>query len=251
MYVRLALYLAARINVDILTLDTVRTVLTADRDVKMTVDSKVEADVRLVLCPSDLDLDLDVLLGEQDGDIRNVLVEHDARTAAMQSRGELTTMATHGGRGRIQEPESRFDVCTQGTSTSPVNGTGRRLENIKLEGLTAQALSGFSSGGGGSGRGDRGRNDEYDNNKDNNEDIIHVRRKFVNVGGIGKGLGTTGSDRRQQLPGNKDKYKDDRPSPPPPFRRGIYRGYGSGLLVLALQSLCAHTMGIYLSPDMV
>ena len=50
----------------------------------MTNDQKVEADVRLVLCPSASKLDLDVLLGDQDRDIGNVLAEHDTRMAGNQ-----------------------------------------------------------------------------------------------------------------------------------------------------------------------
>ena len=67
--------------------------------IEMTADCKVETDVRLVLCPPSSDLDLDVLLGDQDEEIRNVLAEHDARTAAMRSREEYTTTTTRGGWG--------------------------------------------------------------------------------------------------------------------------------------------------------
>ena len=54
----------------------------------------------------------------------------------------------------------------------------------------------MSSSGGGEDRGGSGRvrNDEYDNDKENGEDEIHVRRKVIDVGGVGKGLGLTGSN---------------------------------------------------------
>ena len=41
------------------------------------------------------------------------------------------------------------------------------------------------------------RNDKYYYEKDNNEDMIHVRRKVVNVGSVGKGLVMTGLDQRR------------------------------------------------------
>ena len=52
----------------------------------------------------------------------------------------------------------------------------------------------FSGGGEYCREGGRYRNDEYDNGKDNAKYGINVRRKVVNVGGIGEGLGITGSD---------------------------------------------------------
>ena len=78
----------------------------------------------------------------------------------------------------------------------------------------------LSSGGGEDhGGGGRGRNHKYDNGEYNNEDRIHVRRNVVNVGSVGKRLGTTGSDQTQQLTGDKDtdkdKDEDGCPSPPP------------------------------------
>ena len=56
----------------------------------------------------------------------------------------------------------------------------------------------MSSSGGGEDRGGggRGRNDKYDNDKDNDEDGIHFRRKVVDVGGVGEALGTARSDRQ-------------------------------------------------------
>ena len=67
-----------------------------------------------------------------------------------------------------------------------------------------------------------GRNDKYDNNKDNDNYGIYVRRKVVGI--VREGLGTTGSHQQQQ-PENKDKDKDrdkdkekvNRPSPPAPL----------------------------------
>ena len=68
-------------------------------------------------------------------------------------------------------------------------------------------LSGGAEDRGGWGR---GRNDEYENDEYNDKDRIHVRRNFVNVGGVGKGLGTTGMGQQQRLPNEnyKDKDKD-------------------------------------------
>ena len=150
MYGGLAAYLADRMHVDSLITNTISAVFAAAGDVEVTVDRKVEADVRLFSFPSALDLDLDMLLGDQDEEIGNVLVEHDVRTAAMRLHGELATMTTRGwgGGDRSQEPDSRFDVCTRGPSTSYVNGPGRGMGGINLEGAVAQALLGFSSGGG-------------------------------------------------------------------------------------------------------
>ena len=180
-------YLAARVHVDSLTPDTVSAVVAASGDVEVTIDRKVEADVRLVSCPSASDLDLDVLLGDRDGEIGSALAEHDARTAATRSSGESTNTATTRGEGggrisvrtsaferrenvgvddlldvdyveghvenRSEEPDSRFDVRTRGpstsTSASSANGPARGLGKINLEGAAAQALSGFSGGGGG------------------------------------------------------------------------------------------------------
>ena len=149
MYGGSAPYLTARMHVDSLTPDTVSAVVAAAKGVEVTVDRRVEADVRLVLFPLASDLDLDVLLRDQDEEIGNVLVEHDVRTAAMRLHGELATMTTRGwgGGDRSQEPDSRFDVCTRGPSTSYVNGPGRGMGVINLEGAVAQALLGFSSGG--------------------------------------------------------------------------------------------------------
>ena len=48
-YGRLAPYLASRMHVDSLTPNTVSAVFAAAGDVEVTVDRKVEADVRLVL----------------------------------------------------------------------------------------------------------------------------------------------------------------------------------------------------------
>ena len=64
--------------------------------------------------------------------------------------------------------------------------------------MTTTVSGDIRNGGGGGGEdrggGGRGRNDEYDNDEYNDEDGIHVRRKVVDVGGVGKGLGMTGSD---------------------------------------------------------
>ena len=69
------------------------------------------------------------------------------------------------------------------------------------EGASLLSLSGRGEdhGGGGRGRNDKCKNDE---------DIIHVRRKAVDVGGVGEGLGTTGLDQQQRLHDDKDKEKD-------------------------------------------
>ena len=74
-------------HVDSLTPDTVSAVFVADGDVEVTVERKVEADVRLVSCPSLSDLDLDVLLGDQYRKVGKVLAEHDTKMAAMRSCG--------------------------------------------------------------------------------------------------------------------------------------------------------------------
>ena len=81
--------------VESLTPYTISSVVAAAGDVEVTVNRKVEADVHLILCPSSSDLELDVLLGEHIGEIRNVLSENNARTVAMRSRRESTTMMTH------------------------------------------------------------------------------------------------------------------------------------------------------------
>ena len=60
----MAPYLTARIHAYSLTPDTVSAVFSAAKIVKVMVDRKFEADVRLVLCPSASDLDLNVLLGD-------------------------------------------------------------------------------------------------------------------------------------------------------------------------------------------
>ena len=62
MYGGSAPYLTARMHVDSLTPDTVSAVVAAAKGVEVTVDRRVEADVRLVLFPLASDLDLDVLL---------------------------------------------------------------------------------------------------------------------------------------------------------------------------------------------
>ena len=74
--------------VDSLTPDTVSAVVAVAGYVKVTFDHKVEADRRLVLCPTASDLDLDMLMGYQERDIRKFMVEHDARMVAMRSRRE-------------------------------------------------------------------------------------------------------------------------------------------------------------------
>ena len=85
-------YLAARMHVDSLTPNTGRAVVVVARDVEVTVDCKVEADVRLVLCPLASDLDLNVLLGDQDGEIGDVLTDHDERTVAICLYVEFVTV---------------------------------------------------------------------------------------------------------------------------------------------------------------
>ena len=80
----------------------------------------------------------------------------------------------------------------------------------------------LSGGGEDHGGGVRGRNEKYNNDEDNGEDRIHVRRKVIDVGSVVKGLG----DQQRQLPNNKDKAKakekdkDGHPSPPP--SKGAY-----------------------------
>ena len=51
-------------HVDILTTNTVNAVFAAARDVKVTVNRKVEVDMRLILYPLASNLDLDVLPGD-------------------------------------------------------------------------------------------------------------------------------------------------------------------------------------------
>ena len=91
----------------------------------------VEEDLRLVLCPLASELDLNMLLGDQDGDIRNVLTEHNARTAAMRSRRNRQLKRCAGG-NRSWEHDSLFDIGMRAPSTSSVNGPGRGLERINL-----------------------------------------------------------------------------------------------------------------------
>ena len=66
----------------------------------------------------------------------------------------------------------------------------------------------LSGGGEYHGRWGRGRNEKYDNDKENNEDGIHVRGKIFNVSVVGKVLGRTGSNQQQKLSNDKYKNKD-------------------------------------------
>ena len=87
-------------------------------------------------------------------------------------------------------------VGTGSTATNAMNMTTTGDGNIRDKGggVGGASLLSFSGGGGDRGGGGKGRNEKYDNDKDNGKDGIHVRRKFVEVGGVSKGLGTTRSD---------------------------------------------------------
>ena len=129
--------------------------------------------------------------GEHIGEIRNVLSENNARTVAMQSRRESTTMMTH--RWKQKSGSWQPIRCSYA-------GFLHLLRKRTWEGAGEDQLGG--DGGAGPlgvhyqrwrrGGGGRGRNNKYNNDKDNDEDRIHVRRKVV--GGVGKGLGMSGLD---------------------------------------------------------
>jgi len=159
--------LSARIHVDSLSPEQVN-ILTCDQgSIAVTLDRKVECDLRLVSCPSTKNLDIDGLILEDDTDVVRSLMDHNRRLEShvhnnplrnhvggkSSSRIDIQTPAFSGEtlyiqdteymRGRVenmsQEPDSRFDRKVKGTITGSVG-------KITRDGAAAQALEGFSSG---------------------------------------------------------------------------------------------------------
>lgn len=166
--------LAARIHVDSLAPDSVSVITTNGGDVELTVDRKVESDLRLLSCrPNSLShLNLEALLSEDKVEVREEILRlnksidtsgTDPRSVAENKKRSNICIQTRAFRaldsilfaplatveyveGRMEnksfEPDSRFDV-----KTKPIN---RGIGKVNVDGAAAQALSGFSGSDGGS-----------------------------------------------------------------------------------------------------
>jgi len=168
--------LAARVHVDSLTPDSVSFVSTTTGDVDLTVDRKVECDLRLLSCAEVAKVDADALLVDDADGVRNEVSRLDELSSAsgdptsvadtaQSARGKIyvqtnsfspkdsatMTNATEYVEGSIHnrsfEPDSRFDVKTKHSSsvTTDIN-TG--IGKVNIMGAAAQALAGFSGNNG-------------------------------------------------------------------------------------------------------
>ena len=148
--------LAGRINVDSLARESV-SVLSADAgDVSITLDRKVEADLRMVSSSEIHSFETRAILLEDDdpNHIESALQDLDAKSTRANSDTKISietnafTARTNDKayrnidyvdgwvENKSNEPDSRFDLMTKGGK-------------IQLQGAAEQALQGFSSSGGG------------------------------------------------------------------------------------------------------
>ena len=159
--------MAAKVHVDSLSPGQA-SILTSDYgDVGVTLDRKIESEIRLLSTPLVNNLDPNVLLDEDENELVAALAEHDddvdglmisleqnyAGAPEESLRITLETEAFSGRRNcdmkhveyvqgvienKSREPNSRFDVKTKGLASS--------VGKIRIEGAARQALQGFSGG---------------------------------------------------------------------------------------------------------
>ena len=172
--------LSTRIHVDSLTPDSVSLVSAGYGNIELTVDRKVEADLRLVSTPNVSAIDADALLVDDEVGVRkecerldnlsstNTAAENDPTsviTGADSNRIYVQTNSfsqdhiaslPHGTEyiegsihNRSFEPDSRFDVKTKHSSAAGGADVNMGIGKVNRMGAAAQALAGFSGKGGG------------------------------------------------------------------------------------------------------
>ena len=159
--------LAARVHIDSLSPGQA-SILTSDfGDLHLTLDRKIESDIRLLSTPLLNDTDPNLMLEDDENELVQSLTKHDDNLEKLMSnltkdkmnenefdrsyRIEMETDAFKGHRAvdmkhieyvqgvienKSHEPNSRFDVKTKGLSSG----------KIRIEGAAGQALLGFSGG---------------------------------------------------------------------------------------------------------
>ena len=157
--------LASSIHVDSLSPGQISILTSDDGDVDLTLDRKIDSDIRLLSSPFMNDLDPNILTGEDENTILEELVQHDQEVEDFYSNHSLSTqrdvestriaLQTNAFSGhqscdftfveyaqgsiqnRSNEPDSRFDVKTKGARTGSIG-------KIDIQGAAGQALEGFS-----------------------------------------------------------------------------------------------------------
>mmetsp|Transcript_31959 Transcript_31959/g.46572 ORF Transcript_31959/g.46572 Transcript_31959/m.46572 type:complete len:621 (+) Transcript_31959:96-1958(+) len=157
--------LAARVHIDSLSPESISLITSNNGDVELTVDRKVESDIRLLSCPQTTlnDLDVDSYLAEEEEEVLNSLkslikhsndkymseIEPSAEKISIETKAFTTTnqISRKGGfeyvegyvENKSHEPDSRFDVRNQVS-----------VGKIRIDDAASQALKGFSSSNSGS-----------------------------------------------------------------------------------------------------
>jgi len=169
--------MAANIHVDSLSPGQISVFTSDSGDVGLSLDRKIESDLRLLSCPLINNLDSDLLTLDDENELVKELVIHDENMEELRKdylvsndadvsaeidestyenhRIKLETKAFSGHRlsdmtyvefvqgsveNRSEEPDSRFDVKTKGRSQASVG-------KISIDEAAGQALEGFSGGG--------------------------------------------------------------------------------------------------------
>ena len=171
--------IAARVHVDSLTPDSVSFVSAGHGDVDLTVDRKVEADLRLVSTSNVAKVDVDALLVDDEDGVRKECARLDSLSLDGQedptsvitkdvqpsiyvqtnsfspTHRETLPRGTEYVEGSIHnrsfEPDSRFDVKTKPSSATAgaAAHVNKGIGKVNITGAAAQALSGFSGKKGG------------------------------------------------------------------------------------------------------
>ncbi len=165
--------LASNVHVDSLSPGQISALVCEHGDVGLTLDRKIETDIRLLSSPLMNCIDPNILLEENEDDVLEPLIEHDdaieesnysngGNTEGRESDEQsfqimLETNAfsglrssdfnyieyVHGSVENIsEEPSSRFDVKTKGIKSATSGSVGK----INIEGAAGQALEGFTGG---------------------------------------------------------------------------------------------------------
>ena len=171
---------AARVHVDSLTPDSVSFVSAAYGNVELTVDRKVEADLRLVSSPNVSHADAEALLVDDEDGVRKECERLDNLSSATAiAENDPTSVMTNTDCSRIYvqtnsfaqnhsvtlangteyvegtvhnrsfEPDSRFDVKTKHISATGPADINKGVGKVNIMGAAAQALAGFSGKKGG------------------------------------------------------------------------------------------------------
>ena len=170
---------SARLHVDSLMPDSVSFVSAGHGDVDLTVDRKVEADLRLVSTSNVAQVDVDALLVDDEDGVRKECARLDSLSLDGQedptsvitkdaqpsiyvqtnsfspTQRETLPNGTEYVEGSIHnrsfEPDSRFDVKTKPSSATAgaAADVNKGIGKVNITGAAAQALSGFSGKKGG------------------------------------------------------------------------------------------------------